>query len=227
MASLRKYLIAGLLVWLPLAATIFIIQLFLTLLDRLLLLLPHDWRPENVLGFAIPGFGLILAIAVLLLTGMLAANLFGRRLVSFWESLVNRIPLVRSIYISVKQVTETLLSDSDKSFRKAVAVEYPRRGILSLGFLTGRALRAVDQKTKEPLMSVFIPTTPNPTSGFIIMVPEPDIHDLDISVEEAFKYIISLGVISANKNDDGIRPPPGSNAGKPPAPAADPQAENH
>lgn len=208
MSSLRKYLIAGLLVWLPLAATIFIIQLFLSLLDRLLLLLPHDWRPENVLGFAIPGFGLVLAIAVLLLTGMLAANLFGRRLVAFWESLVNRIPLVRSIYISVKQVSETLLSDSSKSFRKAVAVEYPRRGILSLGFLTGRALRTVDQKTREPLMSVFIPTTPNPTSGFIIMVPEADIHDLDISVEEAFKYIISLGVISANQDDDGIRPPP-------------------
>lgn len=216
MSSLRKYLIAGLLVWLPLAATIFIIQLFLTLLDRLLLLLPHDWRPENVLGFAIPGFGLILAIAVLLLTGMLAANLFGRRLVAFWESLVNRIPLVRSIYISVKQVSETLLSDSSKSFRRAVAVEYPRKGILSLGFLTGRALQAIDQKTKEPLMSVFIPTTPNPTSGFIIMVPESDIHDLDITVEEAFKYIISLGVISANKDDDGIRPPPGSKPAKGP-----------
>lgn len=212
MSSLRKYLIAGLLVWLPLAATIFIIQLFLTLLDKLLLLLPFDWRPENVIGFAIPGFGLILAIAVLLLTGMLAANLFGRKLVAFWESLVNRIPLVRSIYISVKQVSETLLSDSSKSFRKAVAVEYPRRGILSLGFLTGRALRTVDQKTKEPLMSVFIPTTPNPTSGFIIMVPEAEIHDLDITVEEAFKYIISLGVISNGNDGEGVPPPPDATA---------------
>lgn len=221
MTSLRKYLIAGLLVWLPLAATIFIIQLFLTLLDRLLLLLPYDWRPENVIGFAIPGFGLVLAIAVLLLTGMLAANLFGRRLVHFWEGLVNRIPLVRSIYISVKQVTETLLSDSDKSFRKVVAVEYPRKGILSLGFLTGRALHTVDAKTKEPLKSVFIPTTPNPTSGFIIMVPQPDIHDLDISVEEAFKYIISLGVISAGNGDEGIPPPPGAKSARAPAPAGD------
>ncbi|MDZ7734919.1 MAG: DUF502 domain-containing protein [Gammaproteobacteria bacterium] len=208
MLSLRKYLIAGLLVWLPLAATIFIIQLFLTLLDKLLFLLPFDWRPENVIGFAIPGFGLILAIAVLLLTGMLAANLFGRKLVDFWEGLVNRIPLVRSIYVSVKQVTETLLSDGNQSFRKAVAVEYPRKGILSLGFMTGKALRTVDQKTKEPLMSVFIPTTPNPTSGFIIMVPESDIHDLDITVEEAFKYIISLGVISDKKEVDGVPPPP-------------------
>lgn len=207
MPALRKYLIAGLLVWLPIAATVFIIRLFLNLLDRLLLLLPPEWRPEAALGFEIPGFGLILAIAILLLTGVFAANLFGRKLVGIWEGLVARIPLVRSIYVSVKQVTETLLSDSNKSFRRAVAVEYPRKGILSLGFLTGQALRAVDQKTKEPLMSVFIPTTPNPTSGFIIMVPEQDIHDLDISVEEAFKYIISLGVISSG-NDYGVRPPP-------------------
>lgn len=207
MASLRKYLIAGLLVWLPLAATIFIIQLFLTLLDRLLLVLPHDWQPENVLGLSIPGFGLILAIAILLLTGMLAANLFGRRLVAVWEGLVNQIPLVRTIYVSVKQVAETLLGASKQSFRKAVAVEYPRKGILTLGFQTGRALRTVDERTRQPLMSIFIPTTPNPTSGFIIMVPETDIHDLDISVEEAFKYIISLGVISETEPADGIRPP--------------------
>ncbi len=214
MASLRKYLIAGLLVWLPLAATIFIIQLFLTLLDRLLLVLPHDWRPENVLGLSIPGFGLILAVAILLLTGMLAANLFGRRLVAIWEGLVNRIPLVRTIYVSVKQVAESLLGAGNQSFRKAVAVEYPRRGILSLGFQTGKALHTVDQKTKEPLMSVFIPTTPNPTSGFIIMVPETDVHDLDITVEEAFKYIISLGVISEGQADEGIRPPTNANSAK-------------
>lgn len=206
MPALRKYLIAGLLVWLPIAATVFIIRLFINLLDRLILLLPPAWRPEAALGFEIPGFGLILAIAILLLTGVFAANLFGRKLVGIWEGLVARIPLVRSIYVSVKQVTETLLSDSNKSFRRAVAVEYPRKGILSLGFLTGQALRSVDQKTREPLMSVFIPTTPNPTSGFIIMVPEQDIHDLDISVEEAFKYIISLGVISSS-DDDGVRPP--------------------
>lgn len=214
MASLRKYLVAGLLVWLPLAATIFIIRLFLTLLDKLILLLPYDWRPENVLGFAVPGFGLILAIAVLILTGMLAANLFGRRLVDIWEGLVHRIPLVRTIYVSVKQVAETLLGEGNQSFRKAVAVEYPRKGILSLGFQTGKALRTIDKKTREPLMSIFIPTTPNPTSGFIIMVPETDIHELDISVEEAFKYIISLGVISETEEDDGVRPPAGTKAAR-------------
>lgn len=210
MLSLRKYLIAGLLVWLPIAATIFIIRLFLTLLDNLILILPPNWRPEAVLGFEIPGFGLIMAIAILLLTGVLAANLFGRKLVAFWESLVQRIPLVRSIYVSVKQVSETLLSDSNKSFRRAVAVEYPRKGIMSLGFLTGRALRTVDRKTKQPLMSIFIPTTPNPTSGFIIMVPEEDVHDLDITVEEAFKYIISLGVISSSDGEAGVPPPVGT-----------------
>lgn len=212
MSSLRKYLIAGLLVWLPLAATFFIIKLFLDVLDNLILWLPYDLRPENVIGFAIPGFGLVLAIAILLLTGMLAANLFGRKLVAFWEGMVNRIPLVRSIYISVKQVTETVLSDGNKSFRKAVAVEYPRKGILSLGFMTGNALRSVDQKTRDKLVSVFIPTTPNPTSGFIIMVPEQDVHALDITVEEAFKYIISLGVISSGDKADGMPPPAGSTA---------------
>lgn len=213
MLSLRKYLIAGLLVWLPLAATFFIIKLFLDVLDKLIVWLPHDWRPENVLGFSIPGFGLLLAIAILLLTGMLAANLFGRRLVAFWEGLVNRIPLVRSIYISVKQVTETLLGDSSRSFRRAVAVEYPRKGILSLGFQTGKALRSVDEKTRQQLVSVFIPTTPNPTSGFIIMVPEEDIHALDITVEEAFKYIISLGVINNGEAEAGV-PPPADTANK-------------
>ncbi|MCS3904163.1 putative membrane protein [Methylohalomonas lacus] len=213
MLSLRKYLIAGLLVWLPIAATVFIIRLFLTLLDNMLLLLPAAWRPEAVLGFEIPGFGLVMAVAILLLTGVFAANLFGRKLVDFWEGLVNRIPLVRSIYVSVKQVTETLLADGNQSFRKAVAVEYPRKGILSLGFMTGRALRTVNRQTKQPLVSVFIPTTPNPTSGFIIMVPEEEVHDLDISVEEAFKYIISLGVISSEDNGEAAAPPPDSVAG--------------
>ncbi len=213
MLSLRKYLIAGLLVWLPIAATVFIIRLFLTLLDNMILLLPAAWRPQAVLGFEIPGFGLVMAVAILLLTGVFAANLFGRKLVDFWEGLVNRIPLVRSIYVSVKQVTETLLADGNQSFRKAVAVEYPRKGILSLGFMTGRALRTVDRQTKQPLVSVFIPTTPNPTSGFIIMVPEEEVHDLDISVEEAFKYIISLGVISSDEDDAAAAPPPGSVAG--------------
>lgn len=213
MLSLRKYLIAGLLVWLPIAATVFIIRLFLTLLDNMILLLPVAWRPDAVLGFEIPGFGLVMAVAILLLTGVFAANLFGRKLVDFWEGLVNRIPLVRSIYVSVKQVTETLLADGNQSFRKAVAVEYPRKGILSLGFMTGRALRTVDRQTKQPLVSVFIPTTPNPTSGFIIMVPEEEVHDLDISVEEAFKYIISLGVISSEDDGATAAPPPGSAAG--------------
>lgn len=213
MLSLRKYLIAGLLVWLPIAATVFIIRLFLTLLDNMILLLPAAWRPEAVLGFEIPGFGLVMAVAILLLTGVFAANLFGRKLVDFWEGVVNRIPLVRSIYVSVKQVTETLLADGNQSFRKAVAVEYPRKGILSLGFMTGRALRTVDRQTKQPLVSVFIPTTPNPTSGFIIMVPEEEVHDLDISIEAAFKYIISLGVISSEEDGAAAAPPPGSVAG--------------
>ncbi|MEX0951926.1 MAG: DUF502 domain-containing protein [Gammaproteobacteria bacterium] len=211
MLSLRKYLIAGLLIWLPIAATVFVIRLLINLLDRLILLVPPDWRPEAVLGFSVPGlFGLVLAVVVLILTGMLVTNLFGRRLVALWEELINRIPLVRSIYVSVKQVTETLFHDENKSFRQVVLIEYPRQGIYSLGFLTGKALRSADAKTRAPLVSVFVPTTPNPTSGFIVMVPKPDITALDISVEEAFKYIISLGVISADGESEAVPPPPGS-----------------
>ena len=195
MASLRKYLIAGLLVWLPLAATVFIIRVLVNLLDRTILLIPPEWRPETVLGFSIPGFGIIVGVAILLVTGMFAANLFGRRLVSFWEAILGRIPLVRTIYTSVKQVTETLFTANSKSFRKVVLVEYPRQGIWCMGFVTNKGLGVASKSAGHDLMSVFVPTTPNPTSGFIIMLPEADVLELDLSVEDGFKYIISMGVV--------------------------------
>lgn len=195
MGSLRKYLIAGLLVWLPLAATIVVIRFLINLLDKTILLIPPDWRPEAVLGFSIPGYGVIVGVAILLVTGMFAANLFGRRLVAMWESLLGRIPLVRSIYTSVKQVTETLFSSNRQSFRKVVLVEYPRKEIWSIGFLTNQGIGAARQATGRSLVSVFVPTTPNPTSGFIVMLPEDDITELPVSVEDGFKYIISMGVV--------------------------------
>ena len=195
MSSLRKYLIAGLLVWLPLAATVFVIRVLITLLDKTILLIPPEWRPETVLGFSIPGFGIIVGIFILLVTGMLAANLFGRRLVAIWESILGRIPLVRTIYTSVKQVTETLFTSSSKSFRKAVLIEYPRKGIWCMGFLTNKGLGVASKTAGHDLMSVFVPTTPNPTSGFIVMVPAEDVVELQLSVEDGFKYIISMGVI--------------------------------
>ena len=195
MAALKKYIIAGLLVWLPFAATVVIVKLVIDLLDKTILLLPPEWHPVALLGFSIPGFGIILALSILLLTGMLAANLFGRRFVEIWERLLNKIPLVRSIYSSIKQISNTIFDPSGKSFRKVVMLQYPRKGVWSIGFLTndnvGDEMSAVDDR----LVAVFIPTTPNPTSGFIVMVRNDEITELDMSVEEGFKFIISMGVI--------------------------------
>ena len=195
MAALKKYIIAGLLVWLPFAATVVIVKLVIDLLDKTILLLPPEWHPVALLGFSIPGFGIILALAILLLTGMLAANLFGRRFVEIWERILNKIPLVRSIYSSIKQISNTIFDPSGKSFRKVVMLQYPRKGLWSIGFLTndnvGDEMSAVDDR----LVAVFIPTTPNPTSGFIIMTRNDEITELDMSVEEGFKFIISMGVI--------------------------------
>jgi len=195
MAVLKKYIIAGLLVWLPFAATVVIVKLLIDLLDKTILLLPPEWHPVALLGFSIPGFGIILALSILLLTGMLAANLFGRRFVEIWERILNKIPLVRSIYSSIKQISNTIFDPSGKSFRKVVMLQYPKKDLWSIGFLTndnvGDEMSAVDDR----LVAVFIPTTPNPTSGFIIMTRNDEITELDISVEEGFKFIISMGVI--------------------------------
>ena len=195
MATLRKYVIAGLLVWLPLAATVIIIKLVIDLLDKIILFLPLEYRPESLFGFSIPGFGLILAIGVLLLTGMLATNLLGRQLVSLWEAILSRIPIVRSIYNAVKQIASTVLTSKGKSFRKVVMAEYPRKGIWSIGFLTNDDVAINCEGIEDHMLAVFLPTTPNPTSGFILLFPKQDIIELDMSVEDGFKFIISIGVV--------------------------------
>lgn len=195
MGTLRKYLIAGLLVWLPLAATIVIVSFVIDLLDGTILLLPPRYRPEALLGFSVPGFGLVFAIVILLLTGMLVANLLGRRLVALWEAILSRIPLVRTIYNSAKQITSTVLASEGKSFRKVVLVEYPRKDSWSMGFLTNEHIPIESTRMDQEVCAVFVPTTPNPTSGFIIMLPKKDIIELQISIEDGFKYIISMGVI--------------------------------
>ena len=195
MGTLRKYLIAGLLVWLPLAATIIIIKVVIDLLNKTILLIPPDFRPETVFGFSIPFFGVIVGVLVLIITGMLAANLFGRRLVMLGESILGRIPIVRSIYTSIKQVLVTVLTTNSKSFRKVVLIEFPRKGVWSLGFLTNDGLPQASKFSGEQLESVFIPTTPNPTNGFIVMFPEQDVFPLEMSIEDAFKFIISMGVV--------------------------------
>ncbi len=195
MATFRKYLIAGLLVWLPLAATAFIIKLVIDLLDKIILFLPLQYRPESLFGFSIPGFGLALAIGVLLLTGMLAANLLGRELVAIWEGILSRIPIVRNIYNAVKQIASTILTSKGKSFRKVVLAEYPRKGIWSIGFLTNEQVELKCEGLRDEMVAIFLPTTPNPTSGFILLFPKEDLIELDMSVEEGFKFIISIGVV--------------------------------
>jgi uncharacterized membrane protein len=192
---LRRYLVAGLLIWLPVGVTILVFKVLLDLMDQLLFLIPAAYRPETLLGFRIPGLGAILAFIVLLATGVLAANLFGRRLILWYESLLNRIPFVRTIYSGVKNFTELVFSDSGSSFKKVLLIEYPRKGLYSIAFQTSEDLREVQAVTERTVVTAFIPTTPNPTSGFIVFVPREDVIELTMSVEEALKMIISLGVV--------------------------------
>ena len=195
MTALRKYIIAGLLVWLPLIITVVTIKFVVDLLDGTILLLPPEYRPEALLGFSIPGSGIVLAVGVLILTGMFAANLLGRRLVQVWETALGKIPLVRNIYNSVKQISTTLLASQSKSFRKVVLVEYPRKDSWCIGFLVNEQLDTDSAITDLQLQSIYLPTTPNPTSGFNLLLPQRDIIELDMSVEDGFKFIISMGVI--------------------------------
>ena len=195
MKNFRRYLIAGLLVWLPIGVTVFLVRIMIGLMDRSLLLLPNQFRPENVIGFGIPGLGFLLTIIVLLLTGALAANFVGKSMVSFGERLLDRIPFVRSIYSATKNFTEIVFSGSGQSFKKVLLIEYPRKGIYSLAFQTSTELGEVQERVGEDLVCTFVPTTPNPTSGYIIVIPKKDIIELDMEVEAALKMIMSLGVV--------------------------------
>jgi len=201
MASLRRYLVAGLLIWMPFAATIFIFSLLLGLASRLLALLPGPYEPRNwdfwpAWAGPIPDIvGALLAILILLITGFLGANLLGRRLVHTYERILERIPLVRSVYGSVKHFTEIVFSEDATSFKKALLIQYPREGLYSLCFLTSENPREVQQRTNDDVVTVFLPTTPNPTSGFMLFVPRKDVIELDMPVEDALKMIISLGVV--------------------------------
>jgi uncharacterized membrane protein len=192
---MRKYLIAGLLVWMPLGITFLVVRAIVGFLDKILLWLPATYQPEALLGIHIPGLGVVLAIILVLATGMIVANLLGRRLVAAWEALLSRIPIVRSLYAGIKQIMEAILATDAKSFRKVLLIEYPRKGVWSLAFMTSDSLGEVQAKTTSDVISVFIPTTPNPTSGFVLMVPNSDVIHLDMSVEEGLKMIISMGVV--------------------------------
>lgn len=191
----RRYLITGLLVLVPLVITVWVLKTLLAVMDQSLLLLPADWRPEARLGYAVPGMGALLTVLIVLVTGMVATNFFGRRILMFWEGLLARVPVVKSIYYSVKQVSDTLFSDSGQAFRKALLVQYPRQGSWTIAFQTGHPGGDVARHLSGNHVSVYVPTTPNPTSGFFLMMPVEDVIELDMSVDDALKYIISMGVV--------------------------------
>ncbi len=202
MNKIRKYFVAGLLVWLPLVATYVVLSFAINLIDRSLLLLPVAYRPETLIGFKIPGLGVILTVILVMITGLIAANFFGRRLVSAWESVLSRIPLVRTVYGAVKQITQSLFADASQSFREVVLVEYPRRDLWMLAFVTGDTPKTFKNVVGKELINIYVPTTPNPTSGFYLMVPPEDIRRLDIPVEVGLKMILSAGVV--NPLDDPV-----------------------
>ncbi|MBI3898328.1 MAG: DUF502 domain-containing protein [Gammaproteobacteria bacterium] len=205
MQALRRYLIAGLLIWVPLGVTLLIIKLLVDTMDQTLLLLPEHLRPAALLGVHIPGLGIVLAAFVIIGTGVIVANLFGKQMLDWGETLLGRIPLVRTIYGSVKKLTETLFSGSGKSFRKVVLVEYPRKGMWSFAFQTGPGVQELERLTGKQMVNVFIPTTPNPTSGFVLVVPLEEVIELDMSVDEGLKLILSIGVVTPdNKRADAI-----------------------
>jgi uncharacterized membrane protein len=193
---IKRYFLTGLLIWVPLAITAWVLVLIVGTMDQSLLLLPEAIHPRNLLGFDIPGVGAIMTLMVILLTGLLAANFIGQRLVSWWERLLARIPVVNSIYNSVKQVSDTLFSSSGNAFRKALLIEYPRRGTWTIAFLTGTPGGEVPRHLDGEHVSVYVPTTPNPTSGFFLMLPKTDVIELEMSVDTALKYVISMGVVA-------------------------------
>lgn len=197
---IKRYLIAGLLVWIPLWATVVVIRFVVELLDKTVSLLPKAYQPMSLIGFNIPGSGVILTLGVLLVSGMVATNFLGERLVALGEFIVKRIPLVGSIYQAVKQVMQTLFSSNSQAFRKVLMIEYPRKGIWSIAFQTAEANSlAVKQDDIGQKIAVFIPTTPNPTSGFLMLVDKKEVVELDISIDDALKLIISLGVMQPKK----------------------------
>jgi uncharacterized membrane protein len=204
---MKRYLITGLVLWAPLGITLWVLNFLVATLDQTLVLLPPTWRPDFVFGIHIPGFGVILAAVLLLLTGVVATNFFGAQLVRMWEGLLSRIPVVKSIYTSVKQVSDTVLTGSGQAFSKALLIEFPHQGSWTIAFLTGSPRGEVAQFLDTEHVSVYVPTTPNPTSGYFLIVPRARVRELHMSVDEALKYIISMGVVAPEANAaDGTSP---------------------
>jgi len=200
MSALRKWFVAGLLVIVPVAVTVAVLQWVIDTLDHTLLILPRDWHPDHLLGYHVPGFGVLLTLTILLLAGAIVSNFVGRKLVAWGDRLVTRIPVVRSIYSSVKQVSDTLFSESGNAFRTAVLVQWPRPDVWTIGFVTGAPGGDVTNYLVGDYVSVYVPTTPNPTGGYFVMLRKSDCIELKMTVDEALKYVISMGVVSPKTN---------------------------
>jgi uncharacterized membrane protein len=199
LSNLRKYFISGLLIWVPILVTILVIKFLADLLDSIFMVLPKSYQPDALVGIHLPGFGVLVILILIIVTGAVAANFLGSRLVLIWDNLIGRIPVIRSLYMGVKQVMETLFTPGGQSFRKVLLVEYPRKDMWTLAFQTGDATPEVQTLVNgEPMVSLFVPTTPNPTSGFLIMVPKKDVIELSMTVDQALKFVISLGVMQPN-----------------------------
>ena len=207
---IRRYFITGLLIWVPLVITVWVLDLLVGTMDQTLLLLPSQLRTESWLGVHVPGLGVVLTLLVVFVTGVFAANIIGQRLIRFWEGLLSRIPVVNSIYTGVKQVSDTLFAPGGQAFRKALLVQWPSPGTWTIAFLTGTPGGDVMKHLKGDYLSIYVPTTPNPTGGYFVMVPRDAVVELDMTVDEALKYIISMGVVAPNaaRRSGAVIPPP-------------------
>ncbi len=192
---MKKYFITGLLVLVPVVITFWVLSSLIQTMDQSLLLLPEQWRPQQLFGFSMVGLGAILTIAIIFLTGLIATNIFGQQLILLWEAMLSRVPVVKSIYASVKQVSDTIFSDSGNAFRKALLIEFPRQGSWTIAFLTGEPGGDVSNHLQGDYVSVYVPTTPNPTGGYFLMIEKKNVVELDMSVDQALKYIISMGTV--------------------------------
>ncbi len=197
MKSIRSYLFAGLVVWLPILVTLIVLRFIIDLFDHSIALLPIAYQPKQWLGYNIPGSGLLLSLVVLFFTGVAATNFLGQRIVAWSEAILDHIPLVRSIYPATKQMIQTVFSSNSQAFRKVLLIEYPRKGLWSIGFQTSAVRAEISQAAGTEMLCIFVPTTPNPTGGFLVMVPRDEVVELSMSVDDAFKLIVSLGVMQA------------------------------
>jgi uncharacterized membrane protein len=214
--ALRNYLIAGLLIWVPVMVTVWVVRFVSSILDQSIVLLPPPWRPEALFGQYVPGFGIVLALLVLFLTGFLARDLVGEKMIAGVESLVRKIPVIGPIYGGAKTFSETVLTDKGRSFKQVIMVEFPRKGAWGIGFLMSEEWEEAHERIGHDMVQVFVPTTPNPTTGFLIIVRRSEIVYMDTTVDEAFKMLFTLGVIppgprprsAENPNLAPQQPPP-------------------